>query len=291
MLEELTHIPVLAVLPYLANLALPEEDAVALEQVKDRSLTTTSVDIAVCQLPHIANFDDFDLLAAEPGVRLRFVRSTAQVGHPDLIILPGSKATVADLHWLEETGLAGLFVALNGRGVPILGICGGYQMLGERILDPEQVETIHKETAGLGLLQASTTFVGEKHTVNVTLERGLSGPFAAPGLAGNAYEIHMGRTVSQDPPLFTIRDAQGQSHRDGSWNAERAVCGTYLHGLFESRDVRHVLLRWLGQRRGLSLNAIAEDSRDVTLNRLADLLEERIGTSRLLRIADGATNG
>ena len=128
------------------------------------------IDVAVIGFPHISNFDEFDPLAREAGVRLRNVEANDDLGNPDLVILPGTKATVADLEWLRSTGFADQVCGLSAKGVPLLGVCGGYQMLGSRILDPEGVESPLVETSGLGLLPVSTVFEGNKETHRVKAE-------------------------------------------------------------------------------------------------------------------------
>jgi len=174
--EERSGVHVLGVVPYLRDLLISDEDSVVLEGVRPGS---GLLDVAVLRLPRIANFDDFDLLEAEPAVGLRYVADPLKLGRPDLLIIPGSKSTVADLDFLRESGLARAVLALVGSGTPVLGICGGYQMLGNRILDPEGVESGQVETAGLGLLPATTTFAAGKRTTRVAA-RVLAGdgPFA-----------------------------------------------------------------------------------------------------------------
>jgi len=279
-LEQRTGVPVLGVLPYLPGLRVAEEDAVALEQsgMTDRQ---APLDIVVIRHPHIANFDDFDLLAAEPAVRLRFVSSPSEVGRPDLLILPGSKATVADLKALEERGLAGQIIALAGRGIPVLGICGGYQMLGERILDPDGVESAEREATGLALLPAVTAFRPDKRTRQVQVLRGLAGAFAGLDTPVSAYEIHMGQTQHSGTPLFEVRAGAEPPYHDGLVDATGTVAGAYLHGLFEARATRQALIRWLGQRRGLDLAAGQPASREESYDRLAAMLREHLDLPRL----------
>ena len=139
-LEERTGLPVLGVIPYLPRLRLAEEDSMAIaDDMPDRD-EPTNVDVVVPRLPHISNFDDLDPLAAEPGVRVRFVDEVARVGQPNLIVLPGSKSTIADLTWLRQRGLAAAILARADAGVPVIGLCGGYQMMGHVIRDPDHVE-------------------------------------------------------------------------------------------------------------------------------------------------------
>ncbi len=175
-LEARTGVPVLGVIPWLDELRLAEEDAVALERPEPTSAAadaTDLVDIAVIRLPRIANFDDFDPLAAEPGVRLRYVARPEDLGVPQLIILPGTKATIADLEMLRASGLAQALIERHEAGAHVLGICGGFQMLGERLADPLGAEApAGTEVSGLGLLPVATTFAAEKVTRRVDGPRG-----------------------------------------------------------------------------------------------------------------------
>ena len=167
MLEERGGVPVLGVIPWLAGLDLPEEDAEVLSRQSAHSLTNDALDIAVIRLPRISNFDDFAPLAAEPNVRVRYVDSLARLGNPSAIILPGTKSTLADLAWLQEAGLAERIFALAAQGTPIVGICGGYQMLSQTLSDPEQVESNVTDMLGLGLLPTTTVFAPHKETHQV----------------------------------------------------------------------------------------------------------------------------
>jgi len=249
------------------------------------------IDVAVVKLPRIANFDDFEPLAREPRVRVRFVRRAAELGAADLVILPGSKSTIADLAWLRETGFADAIVAAVAQGRPVLGICGGYQMLGERLHDPLGVESTASETAGLGLLPTVTTFASEKTTARVRarVEAG-AGPFAgARGLEVETYEIHMGVTrVSGSDRLFTVtrRNAAATDEADGAMNARGTVAGTYLHGLFSSDGLRRALLVHLAERKRLAPDprwgtAAGGDRYD----RLADIVGGALDLALLARLA------
>ncbi|MGE3912693.1 MAG: cobyric acid synthase, partial [Chloroflexota bacterium] len=215
-LVQRTGVPVLGVVPHLPDLDLPEEDSLGLEQ---RGATparqTDCVDIAVIRLPRIANFDEFAPLAAEPAVFLRYVEQPDRLGQPDLVILPGTKTTVADLEWLRESGLADAVVRLGRAGTPLLGICGGYQMLGRVIRDPHGAESDRSVVDGLGLLPVDTTFATTKRTVRVAgkllAERGPLRSAAGSPLV--AYEIHMGRTVLDGTllPLVQIEQRSGET--------------------------------------------------------------------------------
>ena len=253
MLRERTGVPVLGVLPYLRDLDLPEEDSLGLDGSHPASGAST-IDVAVVRLPRIANFDDFAPLAAEPGVRVRYVERASELGRPDLLILPGTKTTVADLDWLRATGLADLICRHAEAGTPIVGICGGYQMLGRRILDPDGAESDRRETAGLGLLPVDTTFVADKRTCRVRgrlLAR--LGPFAAADDAAlTGYEIHMGRTDVRGAarPFLGLTEHSGEpiDEPDGLVSEDGLIVGTYVHGLFENDALRRGLVDWLARR-------------------------------------------
>ncbi len=271
-LQRRTGVPVVGVVPYLRDLRIAEEDSVALEggwQGHGQAL----LDVVVIHLPRIANFDDFDPLKAEPAVSLRLVSDVAGLGRPDLVILPGTKSTVADLEHLRRVGLADAIVALAGQGVPVIGICGGYQMLGQVLRDPLRVESPLAEAPGLGLLPVVTTFAATKQTCRVRgrvlAGRGLLSLACGEEVAG--YEIHMGETAT----LGTAAEAStpGGACRvtafarlveragkpadvlDGAVDADGLICGTYLHGLFDSAGFRRRLLQWLAVRKGVQLES------------------------------------
>ncbi len=284
MLEERTGVPVLGVVPYLHDLLISQEDSASLEA---GSTGSGLLDVAVIRLPRIANFDDFDLLGAEPAVGLRYVSDPLKLGRPDLVILPGSKGTVADLQFLRQTGLDRVLIALARGGTPVLGICGGYQMLGEKILDPEGVESAQQETAGLGLLPAVTTFAARKRTVKVSA-RVLDGPGPFVGTADEeiaAYEIHMGSTVHAGYPMFQLVE-DGRAVREGCVAGNGLVMGSYLHGLFENESLRRALVNWLAGRRGISVpegdGVVA--GRESEYDRLAGALRRNLDLGALFRI-------
>lgn len=211
-LESRAGCPVLGVVPYLPALHLPEEDSQALDAAPlpppvGEGMGVGGIDIAVLRLPRIANFDDFGPLAAEPGVRLRYVERPAALGVPDLVVLPGSKSTLADLAWLRASGLGPAVLRLAAAGVPVLGICGGFQLLGRRLCDPDGLDGAPGEAAGLGLLAVETVFRGRKTTRPVTgrvVARG-DGVFGAlHGQLFSGYEIHVGRTTSALAPFAML---------------------------------------------------------------------------------------
>ena len=258
-LEERTRVPVAGVVPYFKDIRIPEEDSVSLERRRGMKVRSDySLDIAVIGLPHIANFDDFDPLEQEEGVRFRYVEQGDALGEPDLLIVPGSKSTIADMGYLKARGLDSEILSLAQQGVPVIGICGGYQMLGRRILDPEHVESRSSEVAGLGLLPVTTRFSADKSTHQVegrvTESRGLLQ--RASGLRFTGYEIHMGQSSSDigaAPFVIDKRSRQTCDSEDGAMNDLGNVFGTYIHGLFNNRGLRRALLAELASRKGVCL--------------------------------------
>ena len=254
MLKERTGIPVLGVIPYLKGLHIAQEDSVALDIPEEPTGPVQEIDIAVIRLPRISNFDDFDPLKLEPGVTLRYVSTVRQLGSPAAVILPGSKHTLSDLAWLRRQGLDRRIVDLAERGVAVVGICGGYQMLGKSIADPLGVEAkAGPEIRGLGLLPVKTEFSCEKSTHQVAAEV-LSGPEFLSGITGvllAGYEIHAGRSLptnDQVQPLFRLlrRDGRSVKALDGATDATGNVWGTYVHGLFNETAFRRAWLSSLG---------------------------------------------
>jgi len=198
-------------------------------------------------------------------------------------MLPGTKSTVADLAWLRRTGLAAAIQAAVTAGAPVVGICGGYQMLGRRILDPAHVESTSDVVDGLGLLDAETTFAGEKRTVRVAgevLGPDAHGPLGLPGTPVHGYEIHMGRTELGPgaAPLLRLRAAGEPEHADGA--VAEAVCGTYVHGLFDEPQLRAAFLNRLRAAHGLPLRPPATP-RAGDLDRLADHVETHLDAAAL----------
>ncbi|MBI2911678.1 MAG: cobyric acid synthase, partial [Chloroflexi bacterium] len=280
-LERLTSVPVLGVIPYLSHLAIPEEDSVSLEG-RSAVAPTTGLDVSVIRVQRLANSNDFEALEQEPGVSVRYVRRLEDLGSPDLVVLPGSKSTVADLRVLRGSGLADGVVRLARAGTPVIGICGGYQMLGRLIRDPGRVESEEDEVEGLGLLDVVTEFDREKST-HLVRGRVLDGTGILGGASGQVvegYEIHMGRTHRLGArPLIQIAERGGSSVRDldGAADADGHIAGTYLHGLFDNPSARGAILAYLARRRGLAWPAAG---------RASEGLEEAFG--RLAAAVGGA---
>lgn len=253
MLEELTGKPVAGVLPLLP-VDIDDEDSLAARL--DRKSRAEVLDIAVIRLPHISNFTDFAALEATPGVGVRYVRAASALKEPDLIILPGTKSTIADLKWLRQSGLEAAVLRQAAGGTAVFGVCGGYQMLGERITDAEGAEG-GGEIAGMGLLPVATAFAAEKHRTRlcgtVLSAPGVLAPLADTAVEG--YEIHMGETerLPGGTPLVLLENGAA----DGC--ARDNVYGSYLHGFFDTAACRDALLGALCRKKGVSLAERAFD--------------------------------
>ncbi len=289
-LKQRTGVSTAGVLPYFTDVSLPEEDSVGLENSPTVQPEPEAVlEVAVIRLPCIANFDDFDPLRREPGVRLRYVDSPGRMGSPDLVVIPGSKATVADLEWMRQRGLDRSVSAHRRAGRAVTGLCGGYQMLGQYILDPGRVESDRPRTEGLGLLPVKTVFESGKATCQVKADI-VSGHGLMAGSQGNSvtgYEIHMGRTFGTGSAPFRIRERSGNPADDpeGSLDSEGLTLGTYLHGLFHNHDFRRRLLLHLAAGKNIALPEGAVLDMEREYDRLADLVNRHLDIEAIHRIA------
>lgn len=262
-LEQLCGVPVLGVVPYL-RVDIDDEDSLSehLERREHRA-----VDIAVIRLPRISNFTDFAPLERHPALGVRYVSDVREIGEPDLIILPGTKSTMDDLLWLRQSGLEMAVLRRWRAGTAVLGICGGYQILGDRLEDPQGVER-GGELAGLELLPCTTTFVADKtrtQTTGIVLDE----PMAGARVEG--YEIHMGLTERRGGAPFA-RYADGRE--EGC--AGDHVWGTYLHGLFDTGEAVDALAGWLLARKGLEPSAAHTESHDAYQERQLDALADAV---------------
>ncbi len=286
-LQERAGLPVLGVVPFVGGLSLPEEDAADLGASVAAPPGQGTLDLAVIKLPRIANFDDFDPFQAEPGVELRYVDSPDALGEPHAVILPGTKSTAADLAWLRATGLCDAIVRLAHRGAGVVGICGGFQMLGSAIRDPEGVESTGGDVEGLGLLPGNTTFAREKSTHRVRAQilggAGWLSALAGQTLAG--YEIHMGQTRGDTPWLRIDReDASGESSFDGLADERGRIWGCYLHGLFANDVFRRAWLASLDGGRARQPPVSTAHRFQESIDRLARIVEESLDMKELDRI-------
>jgi len=291
-IEALTGVPVLGVMPMI-ELNIEDEDSVILSQKKryvspDKS--DGKLNIAVIQLPHISNFTDFNPLALQPDVNLYYVKKGEQIGQVDLVILPGSKNTLTDLTYLQQSGLANEIKQLVQTGCPVIGICGGYQMLNRMLYDG--IESAIDQMAGLGLLDCETHFAAQKTT------RQIMGKIVAPAngllkychnLAIKGYEIHMGQTQLADSlsPFSQLTTAEGCKHVDGAVNEAGNVLGTYVHGIFDEGEFTRGLLNALREKKGLeSLTHTFSfyQFKQQEYDRLADAMREHIDIPRIYQI-------
>ncbi|MBR2215126.1 MAG: cobyric acid synthase [Selenomonadaceae bacterium] len=292
-LEAKTGKPVLGIVPYLPDLGIDDEDSVSLEE-KSSAATVAAADltIAVIRTPKIANFTDFACLAGEEDVSLVYVDSPTELQSCDLIILPGSKNTVEDLLFLEEKGLSAAIKAKVRDGVPLIGICGGYQMLGLEVADPHHSESRYDKVPGLGLLPIKTVFAAEKLTAQVVADcpgfNFLGSTIAAQSLPG--YEIHMGETEffgGTHPFILRRRHGAACHEPEGTVSAEYPVLGTYIHGIFDNDDFRRQFLNALRQAKHLpplpqGRNLSAEKERNY--DRLADAVRQSLDLDRIYGI-------
>jgi adenosylcobyric acid synthase len=289
LLEKLTVKPVLGVVPYFRGITIAQEDSVYLEE-RVGSPLSADLNIAVIHLPHISNYDDFDPL--EENCQVHYVAYPSELGTPDLIILPGTKSTINDLLYLWWSGLAENIVYLARHGIPVIGICGGYQMLGRSIHDPVGVESSERDALGLGLLEVVTTFTPQKATTQVkaqvAADRGLLVGMKGQELTG--YEIHMGETRSNDSlsAFHILETPQGKvDYSDGALNPQGTVLGTYLHGLFHNFGFRQLLLNSLRRHRGLPEKwerAMVEKEREY--DKLAELVRHSLDMGAIYKIME-----
>ena len=253
MLEERSGIPVVGVAPYL-NIQVEDEDS--LTERFETKRTVDLIDIAVIRVPRISNFTDFNPLESIPGVSLRYVKNTQELGNPDMILLPGTKNTMEDLLWMRENGLEALILKEAAKGKLIFGICGGYQMLGETLSDPHGVEA-GGTIKGMGLLPMDTVFAEKKTRTRVEGQFGeITGVFAPlKDTRLEGYEIHMGETVLKGnaKSVTRIQDrVSGEQKADGGYLEN--VCGTYVHGIFDKEAVAEAIVKIIGEKKGIDVS-------------------------------------
>ncbi len=283
-LEERTGIPVLGVIPWVENL-FPAEDSLDLLERQAKQKVGSEITIAVIRLPRISNFTDFDPLEAEPSVTVKYLMPNQPLGHPDAVILPGTKTTIADLLVLQKSGMATAIQQYAAAGGTVLGVCGGFQMLGKILADPEGVEGHEGRYQGLNLLPLKTVITGNK----VARQRLVTSNYPQVGLPVAGYEIHQGRSrllESEDgdkaasfKPLF---DDPGL----GIVDINQSIWGSYLHGLFDNGPWRRAWLNQLRQQRGLQALPTGipnyREQREALLNSVADLVEANLDLKPIL---------
>ncbi len=297
-LEELCGVPVLGVVPHM-QLDLDDEDSLSPRLTAPGADSPAPVlDVAVIRLPRLSNFTDFAPLERHPLVGVRYVQHACDVGRPDLLVLPGTKATLADLAWMREQGIDRCVQALAGQGTPTIGICGGYQMLGAELADPTGSEGAPGDRApGLGLLPVTTTFSCEKHLCLVSSPLGrVPGFFSClEGIGLEGYEIHMGETTQLSGgdtcvAFFTSPSGDASCAQHAAGLVRGDVLGTYLHGFFDAPGVVEALVNALLARRGLPSASFSVEPasvhRERELDRLAAALRASLDISAVRRILE-----
>ena len=282
MLEEKAGIPVIGVAPYM-NIDVEDEDSLS-----ERLVTSDKVDlidIAVVRLPRISNFTDFNALEIIPGVSVRYIKSAAELKDPDMIILPGSKNTIGDLLWMRQNGLEAAILKQAAARKTIMGVCGGYQMLGETIADPLGVET-GGEVRGMDLLPVDTVFEGEKMRTRV-----VGTLYSGDGLKTEGYEIHMGQSTLKEGarPLQHITDSvSGKSKDDGAYAGN--VYGTYMHGIFDAPGIAEAVVSALGKKKGIDLGTLGTvdfaQYKETQYDLLAACLREHLDIDAIYKILE-----
>ncbi|MBI4687307.1 MAG: cobyric acid synthase [Nitrospirae bacterium] len=295
MIEDKTGRPVIGVLPHIKDIGLHEEDGLILERFKQFKPFEPfkQIKIVVVKLQYISNFTDFDPFFYEPDMELLYSRNHADIENADIVIIPGSKNTVKDLLFLKETGLDESIKMACAKGGSIIGVCGGYQMLGQKISDPFGVESSHKEVDGLGLLDIETTLEKTKVTSQVEAEI-ISEKWEVGSEKLKGYEIHMGNTTGdiglfKIKRLYHINSSLVTRHSslilDGS--TEGNVWGTYIHGIFDNDDFRNAMLNSIRQRKGLPHRETPVDYhsyREDAINKWAGILKNSVDICFILRL-------
>lgn len=291
MMERRLGLPCVGIVPYLHNLGLDEEDSVAIEGrpsarrvwhgISEDYSSIRRLRIGVIALPHTSNFTDFDALAAEPSVALAFLENSDDIDQADVLILPGTKQTIDDFDWLVWKGFASNVLKHAAQNRSVIGLCGGFQMLGLKLSDPNGVENngIPTEREGLGLLSVSTVLSTEKITRPVSAEICRTDLWQSRRFQG--YEIHMGETYRSggSAPFARLTTADGTNFLDGATSPSAPILGTYVHGMFDNDTFRHSFLNWartLLKLQPAETKVCVTAERDVRLNRWADHLRASI---------------
>ena len=282
-LEQYTGKPVLGVLPYLHDLTLDAEDAVAI----NNNVTHATINIAILLVPHISNHTDFDALRLHPNINVNYIRHTQVIPDVDLIILPGSKNVLGDLTFLINEGWDNQIKRHLRYGGKVLGICGGMQMLGNIIYDPEGVESSLKRVSGLALCDFETTLTSQKVLSKVTATLKLNNRQTLC----SGYEIHAGVSKGNalKTPLITFSQHPNGFKTDGFISDDNAIAGTYLHGLFDEPNATMEILKWV--KPTLQLDPISIDThREQQLARLATMCETHLDIAQITSIYKGHNN-
>ncbi|MFA0814184.1 MAG: cobyric acid synthase [Anaerofustis sp.] len=290
MLEDITKRPVAGVIPYM-HLDVDDEDSLS-ERLEKKTVTNV-IDIAIMRIPRLSNFTDFNALEYIPGVSLRYVQNPKELKNPDLIILPGTKNTMADLKWLRESGLEALIIRHASQGKPVFGVCGGYQMLGKSLSDPHGVEE-GGQMAGIGLLPIDTIFEQQKTRTQVCghLMRA-EGIFSdLSGCEFEGYEIHMGISKPTEAlePFAQITSVSGKAESKADGYNKGNVYGTYIHGIFDREEVAKALVIGLCKAKGIDYDAVKavdiKTYKDSQYDKLAQTMRENLDMQMIYDIID-----
>ena len=286
-LEDIINIPVLGVMPY-CKLDIEDEDGVSEKILKNNSNNKGKIDIAIIKLSHMSNFTDFNNLERNEDLNVRYVNNINDLKNPHMIIIPGSKNTIEDLKILKRNGIFNKIKELNSKGTLVFGVCGGYQILGEKIIDNNQIEGNVSEEEGLSLLKFKTKFNKDKTTLQTKAKVNGKTPFGEEfeGIKLEGYEIHNGVNEYDDEIIPFILDENNRII--GSVNKKGTVVGTYLHGIFDSDEFNLKLLNYIGKKNNIELNSKKKssykDHKNNEYNKLAKLLEENIDIEKLEKI-------
>lgn len=298
MLEDIIKVPVLGVLPY-TDIKIEEEDSVT-TRFKQK-VNKGNIHIEVVRTPHMSNFTDFNIFETQEDVSLRYVDFGESFGDPDIVIIPGTKSTIDDLMFLRKNGLENQIKELHRRGKLIIGICGGYQMLGKVLKDPYHVENDLEEVEGIGLLDVETTFELEKTTTQVKaiLDENFHGYLEnLSGKEVSGYEIHMGITKRNENSnnFVTVKQKLEQkvNYQVGSVNKECNVFGTYLHGIFDDIDFTRTILNNIRKMKNLepieSNVKSFKEFKNQQYDKLADYLREHLDMEKIYEIMNESNN-
>ena len=264
MVEEKTGIPVLGVVPYI-RVDIDDEDSLA-PRLSAKS-EVKPLDIAIIRIPRMSNFTDFAPLEAHPIIGVRYVESAKELHSPDMVIIPGTKSTMDDLLWMRQNGIESAIQKLASSGTPVLGVCGGYQMMGEKLSDPNHIEGDLEEMHGMGLLPTETTFTNLKTRTRFTADVKAK-DFEGAKLDG--YEIHMGESIVKGDSFLTLENGKDDGCVFGT------NFGTYLHGLFDTGELTEKLVKYLCDRKGIEYSEAAPISHSAYVEKQYDILADGV---------------
>ena len=264
MVEEKTGIPVLGVVPYI-RVDIDDEDSLA-PRLNAKS-EVKPLDIAIIRIPRMSNFTDFAPLEAHEVIGARYVQSAEELHNPDMVIIPGTKSTMDDLLWMRQNGIESAIQKLASSGTPVLGVCGGYQMMGEKLSDPYHIEGDLEEMHGMGLLPTETTFTQIKTRTRFTADVKAK-DFEGAKLDG--YEIHMGESIVKGDPFLTLENGKDDGCACGT------NFGTYLHGLFDTGELTEKLVKYLCDRKGIEYSEAAPISHSAYVEKQYDILADGV---------------